>query len=315
MTSSPCGVCRSCLAIDRDQHTDILEFDAASRTGVDDIRDIIDGAQYMPILKRYKIFIIDEVHMLSKSAFNALLKTLEEPPSHVKFIFATTEVRKIPETIISRCMTFQLSPVSSESISGHLIKIAQSEGGSLEKEAADIIAESSEGAVRDSLSILEQAIMLADDSKSVSSDMVISILGSARVSDIEALLHSILSGKTKDSLESVENLINNGGDPFSIYKGLQSALYRRIVDSVKGDVGTLSNLLYIWQILMRQTDKMKFSDSPEKILNAAIIIAAHTAAFPKIEDLFIDSGTIDTSGKLIDDVLSKFQGASAFEVE
>jgi DNA polymerase-3 subunit gamma/tau len=269
----------------------------------------------MPIMKRYKIFNIDEVHMLSKSAFNALLKTLEEPPPHVKFIFATTEVRKIPETIISRCMTFHLSPVSHEAISNHLVKIAQSEGVSLEKDAANIIAESSDGAVRDSLSILEQAIMLAGDSKDVSVDMVISILGSARVSDIETLLKDIMSGKTKDSLEKVEKLINNGVDPFSIYNGLQSALYRNIVASVKSGDSALSNMLYMWQIIVRQMNKMKLSDSPEKILNAAIVIAAHTATFPKIEDLFVDNGTIDTSGKLVDEVLSKFQGASAFEVE
>ena len=105
VTSSPCGTCRSCIAMDKDQHMDVMEFDAASRTGVDDIREVIDAAQYMPVLGRYKIFIIDEVHMLSKSAFNALLKTLEEPPAHVKFIFATTEIHKIPETILSRCMT------------------------------------------------------------------------------------------------------------------------------------------------------------------------------------------------------------------
>ena len=165
ITSSPCGTCRSCVAMDKEQHLDIMEFDAASRTGVDDIREVIEATQYAPVLGRYKIFIIDEVHMLSKSAFNALLKTLEEPPAHVKFIFATTEVQKVPETVLSRCMTFRLHPVSSDALAEYLISIAQKEGFSLEKDAADLIAEESEGSVRDALSILEQSLMISAKTK------------------------------------------------------------------------------------------------------------------------------------------------------
>jgi DNA polymerase-3 subunit gamma/tau len=303
-----------------------MEFDAASRTGVDDIREIIDGARYMPILKRYKIFIIDEVHMLSKSAFNALLKTLEEPPAHVKFIFATTEIRKIPETIVSRCMTFQLNPVNRNSIVEHLLRVSKDEGIVLERDASKVIAEESDGAVRDSLTILEQAMMLATDSGIVSYEIVVGMLGGVRGADVDSLLEDILNGKAKDSLARMEGLMDGGSDPFAVYKKLQTALYERIVGCVREEDGggNLSNLLYIWQIFLRQTENMKSSDFPEKVLSAAIIIAAHTATFPKIEDLFlkgddnVDERTQtrgDSTNKFVGEVLSKFHGASAFEIE
>jgi DNA polymerase-3 subunit gamma/tau len=320
ITSSPCGTCKSCLAMDRDQHVDVMEFDAASRTGVDDIREIIDGTQYMPILRRYKIFIIDEVHMLSKSAFNALLKTLEEPPAHVKFIFATTEVRKIPETILSRCMAFQLKPVQREAIVEHLLRIARAEGYTLERAAAEVIAEESEGAVRDSLSILEQAMMLVSDAETITDELVISMLGGAREADIESLLEDILNGRTTDSLARMEGLIDGGSDPFVLYRKLQTALYKMITCCIKGERTNynLSNLLYIWQILLRQTENMKSTDSPEMIFNAAIVIASHTSTFPSIEDLVIKTkatSTGDPTNRLVEEVLSTFHGTSAFEVE
>ena len=136
----PCGLCEHCIAIGQDRHVDVLEMDAASRTGVDDVRELIEGVRYRPTSARYKVYIVDEVHMLSKNAFNALLKTLEEPPAHVKFIFATTEIRKIPVTVLSRCQRFDLRRVDEETLSSHFMEVVDSEGAQISKSAIRLIA-------------------------------------------------------------------------------------------------------------------------------------------------------------------------------
>jgi DNA polymerase-3 subunit gamma/tau len=295
---------------------DIMEFDAASRTGVDDIREIIDSSQYAPILGRYKIYIIDEVHMLSKSAFNALLKTLEEPPPHVKFIFATTEIHKIPETILSRCMTFQLKPVFHSSLLEYLNSIAGKEGYVLELDAGNAIAEESGGSVRDSLSILEQAIMLTSDDKKITPEIVINMLGGATNQEIEDVMRFILSADTKQALSKTEALLSKGADPFVIYKNIQNCLYKMIVKTVNGEEHpqhSIQNLLYIWQILLRQTENIHNSDYPEQVLNAAVVIIAITASFQKIGDLFIKNGS--PNNQVIDRILSKFDGIRVNEIE
>lgn len=345
ITSSPCGICRSCIAMNQEQHLDVMEFDAASRTGVDDIRDIIDATQYAPVLGRYKIFIIDEVHMLSKSAFNALLKTLEEPPAHVKFIFATTEVQKVPETILSRCMTFQLTPVSTIELSKHLIFIAQKEGFDLVPQAAELISEESEGSVRDALSILEQALMLSEDTKQVTQDTVLNMLGGASADEINELLKMILNARTKEALEKSEELFSKGADPFILFKSLQEILYKTITKKVNGqlDEYSLSNLLYLWQILLKQTENMKNALYPKYVLNAAIVILSHTASFSNIESLMINETETqskqqasekpaiankveeilgekvsikpDNSKELVGSILNKFPGSVARDVE
>ncbi|MDR1390829.1 MAG: DNA polymerase III subunit gamma/tau [Holosporales bacterium] len=339
ITSSPCGICRSCMAMTNDQHMDIMEFDAASRTGVDDIREIVDASQYMPVSGRYKIFIIDEVHMLSKSAFNALLKTLEEPPGHVKFIFATTEVNKIPDTILSRCMKFQLNPVSGETLSNYLISVAKKEKINLEEGAADMISEESEGSVRDALSILEQARMLIDEFQAVTQDIIIDMIGGVRSNDIEKLLKLILDAQTRDALNKSEALIKNGAIPFMVFKELQNAMYKVITEKVERNsiAYPLSNLLYLWQILLKQTESMKDAFYPECVLNAAIIILSYTASFPDIDKLMLketssknqlvqkvgeilgEKPILETisknENKLIDTVLKKFPGANLTEIE
>jgi len=159
-TADPCGVCEPCRTILADRNVDVMEMDAASRTGVDDIREIIDGVRYGPVASRYKIYIIDEVHMLTKEAFNALLKTLEEPPEHVKFIFATTEPQKIPITILSRCQRFDFAGVSSAAIQARLAQIAAAEGVKVEPEALQILASRAAGSMRDSQSLLEQLLAM-----------------------------------------------------------------------------------------------------------------------------------------------------------
>jgi DNA polymerase-3 subunit gamma/tau len=332
ISAHACGTCRSCTAMDNDNHMDIMEIDAASRTGVDDIREIVDASQYKPIWGRYKIFIIDEIHMLSKSAFNALLKTLEEPPSHVKFIFATTEIHKVPETILSRCMVFKLLPIPQDQLSNYLVKITSNEGFRLDEDAARILSEESSGSVRDALSILEQAMMLTDETKVVNSNIIVSLLGGCSPSDVDELMQLILMAKPKEAMKKTDNIIKNGGDPFALYNSLQNVLYKLITESVNGHTGicSLHNLLYLWQIFLKQTENMKNALHPEHILNATIIILAYTASFPNIDDLLIMdhdteshkhiinnqqiSSTQTSNEKLVSDILNKFSGVVAYKI-
>src|SRR5579875_1290137 len=181
---------RHCAAIIEGRHMDVLELDAASRTGVDDMREILDGVRYAPVSARNKIYVIDEVHMLSKGAFNALLKTLEEPPPHAKFIFATTEIRKVPGTILSRCQRFDLRRVEPEVLVQHLEKVAGREGALVDQEGLALIARAAEGSVRDSLSLLDQAIVQAERGQIVSADQVRDMLGLADRAQTIALFES-----------------------------------------------------------------------------------------------------------------------------
>ena len=176
-TADPCGGCENCTAIAEDRHGDVMGMDAASRTGVDDIREIIEGVRYKPVSARYKVYIIDEVHMLSKNAFNALLKTLEEPPEHVKFIFATTEIRKVPVTVLSRCQRFDLRRIDMETLANHFKGIVEQEGATVTEGALSLIARAADGSVRDGLSLLDQAI--AHTAGEVGEDQVRDMLGLA----------------------------------------------------------------------------------------------------------------------------------------
>lgn len=313
--SNPCGTCQSCIAFNNNSHLDIMEIDAASRTGVDDIREIIDACQYSPVLGKYKIFIIDEVHMLSKSAFNALLKTLEEPPAHVTFIFATTEINKIPETILSRCISLQLKPLQNDVLSNYLIEIANKEGCKLSIESANVISEAAEGSIRDALSILEQAIMLVDDSKEILQDNILQMLGNTNSQVINNLLNNIICGKVKESLEILDNINQQGGDSFNIFKQIQKLLYQYIKETVY-DNNTkykLSHLLYLWQILLKQTENMKNSVFPEYILNATVIMMAYTSSLPKLEEL-LNNKQEKSSTEFLNEVLNQFPGSNLKEV-
>ena len=203
-TVTPCGECANCTAIAAGQHIDVIEIDAASNTGVDNIREIIEAVRYASVSARYKIYIVDEVHMLSKGAFNALLKTLEEPPPHVKFIFATTEVQKVPATILSRCQRFDLKRVPAELLAEHFRKVTEAEGAAAEPEALALIARAAEGSVRDGLSILDQAIAQAG-SDAVSAQAVRDMLGLADRGRIAALLGAILSADPQAALAAVDS--------------------------------------------------------------------------------------------------------------
>lgn len=221
-TASPCGQCEHCIAITEDRHQDVIEMDAASRTGVGDIREVIDNARYLPASARYKVYIIDEVHMLSNSAFNALLKTLEEPPQHVKFIFATTEIRKIPITILSRCQRFDLRRLDFDMLSQHLANVTQKEGYSIANEALTLLTNSAEGSVRDGLSLLDQAIAysIEQDNKEVSLDVVRNMLGISGKEHLFDLLHAIAKGKPDEALTLTHTLYDGGADPALLTKDL-----------------------------------------------------------------------------------------------
>lgn len=209
-----------CAAIMAGNHPDVLELDAASRTGVADMRDLLDGVRYAPVSARYKVYIIDEVHMLSTASFNALLKTLEEPPPHVKFIFATTEIRKVPITVLSRCQRFDLKRLESEALSQHLAKVASKEGANVSEEGLALIARAAEGSVRDGLSILDQAIVQALDGDEVTGERVRDMLGLGdRLRLLDAFEFAI-QGEAQKAVDEVAEQVRAGADPLIILKDM-----------------------------------------------------------------------------------------------
>jgi DNA polymerase-3 subunit gamma/tau len=222
-TIEPCGVCEPCVSIAADRNVDVLEMDAASRTGVDDIREIIDGVRYRPVAARYKIYIIDEVHMLTKNAFNALLKTLEEPPEHTKFIFATTEIRKVPVTVLSRCQRFDLRRVEATELASHFTRIAGKEGVLISPEAAQLIARAADGSVRDGLSLLDQAIALTaeiDQSAPIAPETVRAMLGLADRALVYDLFEAAMRGDMPAALKLYGEMHANGADALSVAQDL-----------------------------------------------------------------------------------------------
>tara|TARA_S200000501_G_scaffold368459_1_gene406329 strand:+ start:705 stop:2393 length:1689 start_codon:yes stop_codon:yes gene_type:complete len=220
-------LCNHCTEIINSNHIDVLEMDAASKTGIDDIRELIENAKYSPTSAKYKIFIIDEVHMLSKQAFNGLLKTLEEPPPSLKFILATTEVRKIPVTILSRCQRFDLKRVSVSKLCNHLQNISKKENGKISEEAINLIAKASEGSVRDAVSLLDRAII----SQSLTENNIIEandlrkMLGLADKTKLILMFKEVLEGKEKDAITNLRELINNGIDPKNFLNDILEIIY------------------------------------------------------------------------------------------
>jgi len=227
ITCSSEKFCPTCQEIINSNHIDILEMDAASKTGIDDVRELIENSKYSPTSAKFKIFIIDEVHMLSKQAFNGLLKTLEEPPPSLKFILATTEVRKIPVTILSRCQRFDLKRVGIEKLSAHLKKIASTENGKISEDAIKLVARTSEGSVRDSISLLDRALISQsiNQDKQIEETDVRQMLGLADKSKIISLLKEVLSGNEKDALKFLHELINDGLDAKNFLNDILEALY------------------------------------------------------------------------------------------
>ena len=293
-TMHPCNQCEPCESIKLGQHVDILEMDAASHTGVDDIREIIDGSVYRPVSARYKIYIIDEVHMLSKNAFNALLKTLEEPPEAVKFIFATTEIRKVPVTILSRCQRFDLRRVPLELLITHLSKIAAAEKINTEPEAIRLLAYAAGGSVRDSLSLLDQASALG--SNDIKLSVVENMLGHANADGLLDLLQSCLDGDIQTALTSLKNAVDSGAEPEQIISDLMdfthqasliasNSLIEEISESAKEKLALLAKfgiprLARCWQILLKGHQEIKAAPRPEACAQMLIIRLSYTSAMP-----------------------------------
>ncbi len=223
ITIAPCGVCDHCVAIAEDRHVDVMEMDAASRTGVDDIRELIDGVRYRPASARFKVYIIDEVHMLSKNAFNALLKTLEEPPEHVRFIFATTEIRKVPVTVLSRCQRFDLRRLDTAELAQHFEDIAAREDVKTEEEAIRLIARAADGSVRDGLSLLDQGIALG--AGTVTAEQVRGMLGLADRTAVFDLFDKLMAGDIKAVLGQMQSLYRDGADPVAVVQDLLDVTY------------------------------------------------------------------------------------------
>ena len=268
-TCEPCSKCNSCISVREDCNLDVIEMDAASKTGVDDIREIIDNIKYKPIGSKYKIFIIDEVHMLSKNAFNALLKTLEEPPSHVKFIFATTEVKKIPITIISRCQRFDLNRIEIDKLNSHLLNIAEKEGVKINQDALALIVRAADGSMRDGLSLLDQAIV--NNSDIITSESIIQMLGLADRGNIFDLMDAIFSGNIVKSLEIYNRIHKAGADTIMIFDEMLNVTHFttqiKIAPDLKDDIHipelertkgleisekiSMSSLGLVWQVLFK----------------------------------------------------------------
>jgi DNA polymerase III subunit gamma/tau len=222
-TADPCGVCPNCVAILAEREPDVFEMDAASRTGVDDVREIIEVSRSRPMTIRTKVFIIDEVHMLTRNAFNALLKTLEEPPPHVKFVFATTELRKVPITVLSRCQRFDLRRVRMAELSAHFARIASAEGVAIEPAALDQIARAADGSVRDGLSLLDQAIAQAEGA--ITEAAVVNMLGLADRELVFDLLDAVMAGQPRQALEITDRAYERGADLGTLLQDLLELLH------------------------------------------------------------------------------------------
>jgi len=274
-TCEPCGKCNSCLAVLEDNNLDVLEMDAASKTGVDDIREIIDNIKYKPVNSKYKIFIIDEVHMLSKSAFNALLKTLEEPPEHIKFIFATTEVKKIPITIISRCQRFDLLRIQIKDLSEQLSKISIEEKIKIDQEALNLIVRSADGSMRDGLSLLDQAI--ANENDNITATSIIKMLGLANREGVFDLLESIFNGDAPQAIKIYNSIYEAGADVVMIFDEMLNIVHfitqMKIAPELKNELYipelertrgqeisskiSMTSLGMVWQVLFKGYEELQ----------------------------------------------------------
>jgi DNA polymerase-3 subunit gamma/tau len=217
-TPDPCGICAQCMSIAEDRHMDVIEMDAASNTGVANMRELIDGVRYRPVSARYKIYIVDEVHMLSNSAFNALLKTLEEPPAHVKFIFATTEIRKVPVTVLSRCQRFDLRRFDQATLAAMLEDVARKEGRAIDAGAARLLARAADGSARDGLSLLDRA--LAHQDGTVDEAAVAELLGLADRSQVVELFAETMRGAPAEALARLQAMDRVGADPVVVVQDL-----------------------------------------------------------------------------------------------
>ncbi len=302
-TTEPCGQCEHCTAIMEGRHVDVLEMDAASRTGVNDIREIIDSVRYRAASARYKIYIIDEVHMLSTSAFNALLKTLEEPPEHVKFIFATTEIRKVPVTVLSRCQRFDLRRIEPEDMIGLLQRVATSENAQIAEDALALIVRAAEGSARDATSLLDQAI--SHGAGETTAEQVRSMLGLADRGRVLDLIDMILRGDAAGALTELSAQYADGADPLAVLRDLAEITHWVSVVKITPDAAedpTISPderargrqmaealpirvLSRMWQMLLKALEEVAAAPNAMMAAEMAVIRLTHVADLPSPEEL------------------------------
>lgn len=294
-----CGSCKSCVAFSNDNHPDIIEMDAASHTGVDDVREIVESVLYAPIFGKYRVYIIDEVHMLSKNAFNALLKTLEEPPAHSKFIFATTERHKVPDTIVSRCLTLQLQPVQLSQIEENLKKICENESVQAQDEALSFIANLANGSIRDSLSILEKVISFLLSSKSHFLDiqLVQTVLGLPQDQVISTLCTAIEHKELLQAIEQTRIILNQNVEPLEIAK----ALLKKIHASLLGHLEEASSHISfktlsiesknrLWSVVQHSLKELHESPLPKESVEVMILRLCLLSNLPPLKELLKNTG-------------------------
>lgn len=304
-TSKPCGICENCRAIAAGQHIDVMEIDAASHTGVDNMREILDAALYRPTNARYKVYIIDEVHMLSTSAFNALLKTLEEPPAHVIFILATTEIRKVPVTILSRCQRFDLARVPVETLKKHFAWVAEQEKITLSDEANELLARAADGSVRDGLSLLDQAI--AQTGGHVDEGAVLDMLKRTDRGTVVNFMKTVLSDDVSAALNKLDEIYANGADltmllndmmewthwATRMYPSLRlqdassspyTADQRETIKKINENI-SLNTLSRIWQVMVAAVPELQASTNQKQCFDMLIIRLMHIADMPSIPEL------------------------------
>jgi DNA polymerase-3 subunit gamma/tau len=300
-TITPCGVCENCLAIAAGRHMDVIEMDAASNTGVDDVREIIEAVRYASVSARFKIYIVDEVHMLSKNAFNALLKTLEEPPPHVKFIFATTEVNKVPVTVLSRCQRFDLRRVSAETLASHFASIVTAEGAEAEAEALALIARAAEGSVRDGLSVLDQAI--AHSGGVITAQVIRDMLGLADRGAVRRLFGHVLAGDAPATMAAITEQHALGLDPEMLLRELLELVHSltraRMAPAddpalSAEERATLADwsqrlsfpaLHRLWQLLLKGLAEVQAAPVPLQAAEMALLRLIHASDLPDPADL------------------------------
>ncbi len=302
-TIDPCGVCEHCVAIAEDRHMDVIEMDAASHNGVDDIRELTDGARYRPVSARYKVYILDEVHMLSKPAFNALLKTLEEPPEHVKFLFATTEIRKVPITVLSRCQRFDLRRVDQETLGRHLSGIAEKEGRKITSAAAALLARAADGSVRDGLSLLDRA--LAHVEGEVDDKAMRELLGLADRTQTFDLFERVMRGESEKALALLGDLYRAGADPIVVIQDLLDLTHwltrlkaapaladdPGMPEAERARGGELARTLAVpalartWQMLLKGLAETQHAPSPLAAAEMLMVRLAYAAELPSPAEL------------------------------
>jgi DNA polymerase-3 subunit gamma/tau len=295
-TIDPCGVCEPCVAIAEGRHIDVVEMDAASHTGVDDVREIIEAVRYAAVSARYKVYIIDEVHMLSKNAFNALLKTLEEPPPHVKFLFATTEVNKVPVTVLSRCQRFDLRRIPAEKLADHFARVIEAEGVEAEPEALALIARAAEGSARDGLSILDQAI--AHGTGGVTAGQVRDMLGLSDRGAVRTLFGHLLAGDAPAVLAALAEQHDLGVEPSAVLHGLLEAAHGVTRAKVGGAPDPamsveereayadwasrlgFATLHRLWQLLLKGHGEVQSAAMPREAAEMALLRVVHASQLP-----------------------------------